>query len=70
MVKEITFPDDHPAEHLAGQSFELFEISWDDEEIDNFRKNGSCWRKDPKGKFYGFVNPLTGAVERVHTVEM
>ena len=70
MPKQIIFPDDHPDEHLAGKTFDLFPITWDDGETENFRRNGSAWREDPKGKFYGFINPLTGAVERVHTVQM
>ena len=41
-----------------------FRISWDDREVDNLRKNGSCWKADSKGKFWGFINPVTKAVER------
>jgi len=70
MIKKVTFPNDHSNEHLAGRSFMLFSISWDDNEIENFLKNGSSWKKDPKGKYYGFVNPVTKAIERVYIVAM
>ena len=65
MPKQITFSNTHPYEHLAGKTFEFFRISWDDDESDNFRKNGASWVSDPQGPFWGYIHPLTKGITRI-----
>ena len=66
---EITFHNKHPIPHLVGKTLELFPISWDDANKENFTRNGSCWERDPKGKFFGYVDPLTKGVTRQYSNE-